>query len=238
MPDVVVATLGMTHKQILTLLRTVEQIHLARESRTLSRGTTRENRDLGDRAHGLRRAQVPEDGRRRVRRDALARILRPDAVPPSACGSARATGWADAASRCARSRSPPTGWSARGEPGDVRFRPARCEPLLSLRRRRALEHRPRPSSPVEHVAVVGANGSGKSTLLKMLDGLVFPTAGEVFAFGAPLTEDALEDPPFRRDFRSRVGFVFQEADVQLFCSRRPRRTGLRPAAARAARWKR
>ena len=45
MPDVVVATLAMTQKQILTLLRTVEQIHLARESRTLALGTTRENRD-------------------------------------------------------------------------------------------------------------------------------------------------------------------------------------------------
>lgn len=44
LPDVVVATLAMTQKQILTLLRTVEQIHLARESRTLTRGTTRENR--------------------------------------------------------------------------------------------------------------------------------------------------------------------------------------------------
>jgi len=70
----------------------------------------------------------------------------------------------------------------------------------------------------EHVAIVGANGSGKSTLLKMLDGLVFPTSGTISAFGAPLTADALEDPASRRDFRARVGFVFQEADVQLFCS--------------------
>jgi cobalt/nickel transport system permease protein len=45
MPDVVVATLGMAQKQILTLLRTVEQIHLARESRTLTVGTDRENRE-------------------------------------------------------------------------------------------------------------------------------------------------------------------------------------------------
>jgi cobalt/nickel transport system permease protein len=45
MPDVVVATLGMAQKQILTLLRTVEQIHLARESRTLALGTTKEDRD-------------------------------------------------------------------------------------------------------------------------------------------------------------------------------------------------
>lgn len=73
-------------------------------------------------------------------------------------------------------------------------------------------------APGNHVAIVGANGSGKSTLLKILDGLVFPTSGTVAAFGAPLTEDALEDPVFRRAFRSRVGFVFQEADIQLFCS--------------------
>jgi len=70
----------------------------------------------------------------------------------------------------------------------------------------------------QHVAIVGANGSGKSTLLRMLDGLVFPTSGALRAFGAPLTADALEDPAYRRDFRARVGFVFQEADVQLFCS--------------------
>ena len=44
LPDVVVATLAMTQKQILTLLRTVEQVHLARESRTLTRGSARANR--------------------------------------------------------------------------------------------------------------------------------------------------------------------------------------------------
>jgi cobalt/nickel transport system ATP-binding protein len=70
----------------------------------------------------------------------------------------------------------------------------------------------------QHVAIVGANGSGKSTLLKMLDGLVFCGSVTISAFGHPLTEDALEDPAFRREFRSRVGFVFQDADVQLFCN--------------------
>lgn len=44
LPDVVVATLAMTQKQILTLLRTTEQIHLARESRTLTRGSARADR--------------------------------------------------------------------------------------------------------------------------------------------------------------------------------------------------
>jgi cobalt/nickel transport system permease protein len=43
-PGVIVATLAMAHKQILTLLRTVEQIHLARESRTVAQATTAENR--------------------------------------------------------------------------------------------------------------------------------------------------------------------------------------------------
>ena len=70
----------------------------------------------------------------------------------------------------------------------------------------------------QHVAVTGANGSGKSTLLKMLDGLIFPSAGSIEALGKPLTEDALEQPDYRREFRSNVGFVFQDADVQLFCS--------------------
>jgi cobalt/nickel transport system permease protein len=44
MPNVVVATLAMAQKQIVTLLRTVEQIHLARESRTLGNGSAAENR--------------------------------------------------------------------------------------------------------------------------------------------------------------------------------------------------
>ena len=43
-PDIVVATLAMTQKQIMSLLRTVENIHLARESRMLTVGTTRDNR--------------------------------------------------------------------------------------------------------------------------------------------------------------------------------------------------
>lgn len=44
-PDVVVATLAMTQKQIVSLMRTVEQIHLARESRTLVIAATGEDRE-------------------------------------------------------------------------------------------------------------------------------------------------------------------------------------------------
>jgi len=68
----------------------------------------------------------------------------------------------------------------------------------------------------EKVALLGANGCGKSTMLKVLDGLVFPTAGTYTAFDAEVTEDHLEDEQFSQGFRSRVGFVFQNSDAQVF----------------------
>ncbi|KLU63691.1 nickel import ATP-binding protein NikO [Desulfosporosinus acididurans] len=68
----------------------------------------------------------------------------------------------------------------------------------------------------EGLVILGANGSGKSTLLKMLCGLIHPDAGRIYAFGQELTEDALRDLQFLRDFRQKVGFVFQNSDAQLF----------------------
>ena len=68
----------------------------------------------------------------------------------------------------------------------------------------------------EKVALLGANGCGKSTLLKVLDGLIFPDSGTYHAFGAPVTEDQLEDEQFNRGFRSRIGFIFQNSDAQVF----------------------
>jgi len=47
--------------------------------------------------------------------------------------------------------------------------------------------------------------------------LIFPAWGSITAFGELLTEAKLETDDFRRFFRSRVGFVFQNPDVQLFC---------------------
>jgi cobalt/nickel transport system ATP-binding protein len=70
----------------------------------------------------------------------------------------------------------------------------------------------------ERTVILGANGSGKSTLLSLLDGLVFPKSGSILAFTRPLSEGALEDRSFSMDFRKRVAFVFQNADVQLFSS--------------------
>lgn len=70
----------------------------------------------------------------------------------------------------------------------------------------------------ERVAVLGANASGKSTLLHLLDGLYFPSRGDVIAFGTKLTEESVAPPPFSRHFRQRVGFLFQNSDAQLFCA--------------------
>ncbi len=69
----------------------------------------------------------------------------------------------------------------------------------------------------ESVAILGANGCGKSTLLSVMDGLLFPTKGSVEAYGNLLTEERLAHEEFAQFFRSRVAFVFQNPDVQLFC---------------------
>jgi cobalt/nickel transport system ATP-binding protein len=68
----------------------------------------------------------------------------------------------------------------------------------------------------ERVALLGANGCGKSTLLKVLDGLLFPSAGSYRAFGQDVTEEHLEDEQFSMGFRARMGFVFQSSDAQVF----------------------
>src|SRR5262245_23525605 len=68
----------------------------------------------------------------------------------------------------------------------------------------------------ERLALLGANGCGKSTVLKILDALVIPDSGNFRAFGVELTRDALEDEQMARAFRSRMGFVFQNSDAQVF----------------------
>jgi cobalt/nickel transport system ATP-binding protein len=73
----------------------------------------------------------------------------------------------------------------------------------------------------EQISIMGSNGSGKSTLLTLLDGLIFPTLGEFYAFDNKISEevfDTIKDNEFKSYFRKKVGFVFQNSDVQLFSS--------------------
>jgi cobalt/nickel transport system ATP-binding protein len=69
----------------------------------------------------------------------------------------------------------------------------------------------------EKISVIGANGSGKSTLLHLLDGLVYPDKGRFFFEGVQRGEKDFSDDAFACDFRKKVGLVFQNPDVQLFC---------------------
>lgn len=68
----------------------------------------------------------------------------------------------------------------------------------------------------QRIALLGANGSGKSTLLRLLNALYFADQGEIRAFGETLSETAMIDDAVNFAFRQRVGFVFQNPDVQLF----------------------
>ena len=68
----------------------------------------------------------------------------------------------------------------------------------------------------DHVAIIGANGSGKSTLLRILNGILFSDSGQVRFEGEEVTERSLANPEFNKRFRQCVGFVFQNADAQLF----------------------
>ena len=64
----------------------------------------------------------------------------------------------------------------------------------------------------ESLGLTGPNGAGKSTLLFIIMGLLKPQGGSVEIFGRPrLTEKNFQE------VRPRLGFVFQDANDQLFC---------------------
>ena len=69
----------------------------------------------------------------------------------------------------------------------------------------------------QRTAIIGANGTGKSTLLALLDGLIFPQRGSLHFDGQALTPRSMIDASFQLQFRKRVGYVFQNPDIQLFC---------------------
>ena len=69
----------------------------------------------------------------------------------------------------------------------------------------------------ERFAIIGANGSGKTTLLQIMSGLIHPSGGRVLFRGHEVSKETLKDSRFVRFFRERIGYVFQDSDVQLFC---------------------
>jgi cobalt/nickel transport system ATP-binding protein len=69
----------------------------------------------------------------------------------------------------------------------------------------------------EMFSVIGLNGSGKSTLLHIINALIFPNSGEVLFQGSAVTEKSLQDKSFGMQFRQRMGYIFQNSDIQLFC---------------------
>ncbi len=132
-----------------------------------------------------------------------------------------------------------TGVSRAADDGPEAARPAAC--ALDVR---GLHHRYADGTAAlrgldcrigagESVAVVGANGAGKSTFLLHLDGLLLPSAGEVRVGELPVRRDT------REQVQRRVGYVFQDADDQLFMPTveddvafGPLNLGLSPQAAR------
>lgn len=63
----------------------------------------------------------------------------------------------------------------------------------------------------ERVAVMGTNGSGKSTLLLNIAAMLKPYKGNVKVFG----KDTRSKNPY--SFAGKIGFVFQNPDLMLFC---------------------
>ncbi len=81
----------------------------------------------------------------------------------------------------------------------------------------ALRHVDLHISRGESVAFIGPNGSGKSTLLKLLNGIIAPHQGSYFFENVEITGKKLRDSAFAKRFHQKIGFLFQNADAQLFC---------------------
>ena len=70
----------------------------------------------------------------------------------------------------------------------------------------------------ESVVLMGVNGSGKSTFLKIINGILFPDSGVYRFDGQEITQKKMQDSRFAKQLHQKIGFIFQNADTQLFCS--------------------
>lgn len=66
------------------------------------------------------------------------------------------------------------------------------------------------AAETDSIGLIGANGVGKSTLLKLLVGLNLDFSGSVRVMDIPVEKRTLAQ------VRSRIGYVFQDSDSQLF----------------------
>lgn len=69
----------------------------------------------------------------------------------------------------------------------------------------------------ELVALLGPNGCGKTTIMRLINGLELADAG-AFLFDGHVVDAAYLKDSAAQKFHQRVGFVFQNADAQLFCA--------------------
>lgn len=70
----------------------------------------------------------------------------------------------------------------------------------------------------ELVALLGPNGCGKTTIMRLINGLELADAGAYLFDGHAVDAVYLKDSATAQRFHQRVGFVFQNADAQLFCA--------------------
>jgi cobalt/nickel transport system ATP-binding protein len=68
------------------------------------------------------------------------------------------------------------------------------------------------ASETDAIGLIGANGVGKSTLLKLLVGLNLDFTGKIRVEEIPVEKRTLSQ------IRSKIGYVFQDSDSQLFMS--------------------
>lgn len=70
--------------------------------------------------------------------------------------------------------------------------------------------------PGERIVLLGENGSGKSTLLRVMNALLWPTAGSIKYQGTELNDKQMKDRTWSRRFRSEVALMFQHPEAMLF----------------------
>lgn len=66
------------------------------------------------------------------------------------------------------------------------------------------------AAPSDSIGLIGANGVGKSTFLKLLVGLYLDFEGTIRIGDVPVEKSTLPE------IRSKIGYVFQDSDSQLF----------------------